>query len=296
MTFASVNAAVLDLTNSLRAFVGKGAIGDITVRPPSGERDEASFLRLVAWSYAFAFEAGRVAIPYLMELPAGRAAASLDPVAARELVRALRTWSFHNLGFGSDRDAAMSRRVQRWFMETCGEYPPRNEGHWNSCFVALCTEVLVLVNHCQGAMTYVLAAPDDGETTTADLRRRIDRAWPAHEFHKLVADASTRMGIVVDARLFSASRLGRWQEFLKNLPDRDDLMGHVGRVIERDLLEHAVDVLPIDGRDIMEALDLEPGPAVGAALYRARELFRGGIRDSTQLLEVLRKERSSETD
>lgn len=296
MTFASVNAAVVDLTNSLRAFVGEDAIGDITVRPPSGERDEASFLRLVTWSYAFAFEAGRVTIPYLLELPAGTAVGNATPRAARELVGVLRTWSFHNLGFGSERDAATSRRVQRWFVETCGECLPRREEHWHGCFVALCAEVLALVEHCQGAMTYVLTAPDDGETATLDLRRRMDRAWPAHEFHKLVADAGTRLGVVIDATRFTEPRLARWQEFLKSLPDRDDLMGHVGRLIERDLLEHAADVLPIDGRDVMDALDLEPGPAVGAALYRARELFRSGVDDSKQLLEQLRTEKACDTE
>ena len=49
MTFSELNAAVVDLRNSLRSFVGDGALEEITVRPPARDSDEASFLRLVAW-------------------------------------------------------------------------------------------------------------------------------------------------------------------------------------------------------------------------------------------------------
>jgi hypothetical protein len=59
------------------------------------------------------------------------------------------------------------------------------------------------------------------------------------------------------------------------------------RMIERDLLDHAAMVLPIDGRDIMNALSLGPGPAVARALHRARELFRSGIIDREELLKAV---------
>ena len=61
------------------------------------------------------------------------------------------------------------------------------------------------------------------------------------------------------------------------------------RLIERDLLDLAADVLPIDGRDVMKALKLKPGPAVGDALLRARELYRSGIREPEVLLDHLNR-------
>lgn len=293
MTFAALNAAVVDLRNSLRSFVGEDAVSEITVRPPVGEGDEISFLRLVAWSYVLVFEAGRVTIPYLLQLPEGISGTSSDPKAARDLVHALRTWSFHNLGFGSDQDVAISRHVQLWFVRTCGACPPDGVEAWRSCSLTLCSEVGEIVAHCQNAMTSVLSAPDDGQAATADLRRRINRAWAAHEFHKLVGDAAIRLGITVDAKTFCAPRLRKWQEFLESLPDRDDPEGHMIRMIERDLLDHFADVLPIDGRDVMNALGLDPGPEVGSALHRTRELFRSGVRDPTKLLEYLKKNGAS---
>jgi len=296
MKFAALNAAVADFRNSLRTFVGEDAVSEITVRPPANEGDEASFLRLVAWSYALGFEAGRVTIPYLLELPGGTTGTTSDAKASRDLVHALRTWSFHNLGFGSDRDLALSQSVHRWFLKTCGADPPNSGEAWQICFLALCSEVGAIVKHCQGAMACVLSATDDGQAATADLRRRIDRAWPAHEFHKLVGDAVIRLGMRLDARKFCEPRLPKWRGFLESLPGADHPEGHMIRMIERDLLEHAADVLPIDGRDIMSALGLKPGPEVGSALYRAREFFRCGIRDREPLLERLKDDQPSVTE
>ena len=287
MTFASLNAAVVDLRNSLCSFVGEKAIGEITVRPPAADDDEASFLRLVTWSYALLFEAGRITIPYLLQLPADTSGKSSDPAAARKLVRDLRTWGFHNLGFQSSRDAALSRRVQLWFVEKCDTYPPDQIEAWRKCFRDLCLEVQTIIVHCQDAMINVLTAPDDGEAATSDLQRRINRSWAAYEFHGLVNEAAIRLGITIDAKKFCDPNLSKWRKYLECVPEQDSLVEHMIRMIERDLLDHVADVLPIDGRDVMSALGLEPGPDVNLALRRARELFHSGVHDRKLLLENL---------
>jgi len=288
MTFAELNAQVTDMRNSLRSFVGANALTEVTVRPPANDGDEASFLRLISWTYALLFEAGRVAIPYLLELPTANPAAR-DVRIARQLVRELRTWSSHNLGFDSDRDIALSQRVQRWFIETCGTNPPNDTNCWRKCCAELCASVVAVVIHCQGAVTLVLQAPDDGEAAIADLKRRIERAWPAHEFDRLVDDAATRLGMKVDAIRFRETRLSRWRGFVESIAEEDNPKVQMTRMIERDLLDHAALVLPVDGRDIMNALALDPGPDVAKAMHRARDLFRSGIIDREELLMALVK-------
>lgn len=64
-------------------------------------------------------------------------------------------------------------------------------------------------------------------------------------------------------------------------------------MIERDLLDYVNDVLPINGRDVMKALELDAGPQIGSALRRARELFRSGVKDPKDLLIHLKKECNS---
>lgn len=238
------------------------------------------------------FEAGRIAIPFLLALPAKDS----GPKGAqeRELVHALRTWSSHNLGFSSDRDIALLKKVQRWFVETCGANPPNDDVCWRKCCQALCAEVGAIVVHCQHAVTFVLEAPDDGESTIADLRRRIKRAWPAHEFDKLVGDAATRLGIRVDARKFREPRLPKWRSYLESLADGDDPEAQMICLVERDLLDHGERVLPLNGRDVISVLGIGPGPAVARALYHARELFLSGIKDREQLLSKLAEVSTSE--
>lgn len=290
MSFVRLNAAAVELRNSLRSFVGESAMAEVTVAPPASDDDEIAFVKLVSWSYVLLFEAGRVAVAYLLQLPAGERSRVRDPTLARVLVHDLRTWSFHNLGFLSDRDREISRRVRRWFIDTCGDCPPGTRQGWRLCFLALCKEVHSTVEHCQGAMTTVLLAEDDGEASTRDLRRRIDRAWPAVEFHKIIDDAAVRLGVAIDAPKFCGGRLTTWQRYLESLPNGADLESQMLRVMERDLLAHAEDVLPIDGRDVMERLKLVPGPDVGRALRRAREMLRSGIREPQALLAALTEE------
>ena len=58
MKFDELNAEFVGLRNLLRTFVDENALGEITIQPPVGD-DEASFLRLVAWSYAALFRGGQ---------------------------------------------------------------------------------------------------------------------------------------------------------------------------------------------------------------------------------------------
>lgn len=286
MSFPILNAAAIELRNSLRSFVGAAAMEEITVAPPAGDQDEISFLRLVSWSYVLLFEAGRVSIEYLLQLPAAGDRAR-DPKAAKALVHDLRTWSFHNVGFGSEREVALSRRVRRWFIETCGACPPHDNQGWSTCFLALCEEMQAVVVHCQQAMITVLQGDDDGEVATTDLRRRIDRAWSAGEFQELMGDVALRLDIEVDTRKFCERRLASWRTYLECLPEGDNLIDRLLAMMERDLLAHVEDVLPVNGREIVDAFGMDPGPDVGRALRLAQKLFRDGLRDRQAILDRL---------
>ena len=286
MSFPVLNAASVELRNSLRSFVGATAIEEVTVAPPAGDQDEVSFLRLVSWSYVLLFEAGRVSIGYLLELPPAGDRAR-DPKGAKALVHDLRTWSFHNVGFGSEREIALSRRVRRWFIETCGACPPHDNQAWSMCFLALCDEMQAVVVHCQRAMTTVLQGEDDGEVATADLRRRIDRAWSAGQFQELMGDVALRLGIEVDTRKFCERRLTNWRTYLECLPEDDVLVDRLTAMMERDLLAHVEDVLPVNGREIMDFFGVDPGPDVGRALRLAQKLFRDGLRGRQAILDRL---------
>ncbi len=285
MTFAALNVAVADLRTSLASFVGPHALAEMSVRPPVDGRGEISFLRLVAWSYVLVFEAGRISIPFLLRT----SGAYEQQRESMDLIRALRTWCFHNLGLASDRDAQVSRLVHRWFLNACGKTPPDLHAEWNECFDRLCDVVHELVHQCQRAVGEVLSSPDDGQTVIDDLRRRITRFWPPEAFDELVGDLAIRLGIRIDVVKFRRPRLDAWRSFVLDVPEEDDPKEAVARVIERDILEYEGGVLPIGGNEVMARFAMPPGPDVGMLLRHARELFGAGERNEDELWRGLER-------
>lgn len=283
MTFSALNVAVTDLRRSLASIVDPAALAEISVRPPVDGRGEISFLRLVAWCYVLIFEAGRTSIPFLL-----RSSGAYDGQReSLELIRDLRTWCFHNLGFASDRDRELSRRVHRWFLDAGGQSPPDAPESWNACSDRLCVVVSEVVGQCQRAIGDVLSSPDDGKVLVEDLQHRIERYWPAHKFDELVGDLAFGLGVHVDVVKFRRPRIDVWRSLLLDIPEEDDPVETVTRRIERDLLEYEDRMLPISGNDVMERFGLSPGQDVGAAMRLARELFAGGVRDADELLAGL---------
>ena len=290
MTFTEINAAYVELRNSLGSFVGENSIQAVNIKPPANNRGEASFLRLVNWSYVLLYESGRVAIPYLLKVPIKRGRPSESLSDARQLVHLLRTWNSHNIGFSDEDDAAMTRRVYRWFVSHGGIPQSSDDELWQRCFEGLCLEVGAVIAHCQGAVMWAIDSSDDGKTVITDLQRRLDRNWAAVEFDRLIEDACVRIGQRIDVPKFREPRLPKWRTFLATVHEDDSPESRMIAMIEKDLLDHIDETLPIDGRDVMTFLQLDSGPEVGEALRRAREHFRSGTRNRNQLLNNLAKE------
>lgn len=286
MQFSELREAVDALRRAFRTYnVGETALSEVHIRQPAKEDDEASFMRLVNWTYVLLFEAGRVAIPYLMKLPSNTGGTAGGRDKARRSVHDLRTWMSHNVGFSSEREAAITRRVGDWFLSRCEQIEPRSATSWRKCFGHLCEDVWTIVSHCQKAFDSIVRDEDDVD----DLRRRIDRSWSTEQFDRLVGDVCVRLSIAnVDVPKFRSRRLAAWREVLDTVPADDDPRATVIRIIERDLLNHTSGILPIGGEEIMATLELGPGPEIGAALRHARELHDHGIRDREQLLQRVR--------
>ena len=288
MKFLELNADVVDLRKSLLNFVGEAAFSEITVRPPVSHSDEASFIRLVSWSYALFFEAGRVTIPYLLRLPGNSRESQTFPQDTLQLVHILRTWTSHNLGL-SEHDVTLSRKAMHWMRTVCHTDSPSHRSEWYSCFNSLCLEISKAIKHCKEVINVVLLSPGDGDDTIAELRRRIDRNWPAHKFDEIVGDICVRFGEQLDIKKFRNPRLQTWLTFLAALPAGGDLEHQMVRRIERDLLDYFNNMLPIDGRDIMKSLEISQGPQVKHALNYARTIYDPAKHDKESLLNHIRE-------
>ncbi|MGD9733676.1 MAG: hypothetical protein AB7U45_15985, partial [Desulfamplus sp.] len=146
MNFAALNSAVNDLRNGLCSQVSESALLSVKSRPPTGNNDEASFLRLTTWCYILIFEAGRVGIRYLLKVPPplGDPDRSASANKICNNVNLLRTWFFHNLDF----DDKKRKEVSNWFLAQCKVISPTDRKHWKACIQALCREGIELVLYC----------------------------------------------------------------------------------------------------------------------------------------------------
>ena len=279
------------LRQSLRTFVGEDALEEISVQIPA-DHDEAGFLRLIAWSYVFVFEAGRISIPYLLKIRSAEISQGGDLQSSCELIHDLRTWSFHNLSFLDARERGISKRTALWFINVCGTNPPNDRDGWRQCFERLHHKIYLLVSHCRRALELAITESELGANTVEDLRRRLDRNWPAHKFDECLTDVVARIGQSLDVPKFRQPRLTKWREYLATIPEGDEPESSLVRLIERDVLDHFGAILPIDGRDIMQKLDLPPGPEVGLALIEARRLHNAGVIDKDELLNNLAEKHS----
>ncbi|MCZ0937621.1 MAG: hypothetical protein OXJ55_03220 [Caldilineaceae bacterium] len=190
----------------------------------------------------------------------------------------------------------LSLRAHNWLREKSGTDSPKLEHQWKDCFESLCTEVSEVVIHCHGAFDTVLKSHTDGEGAIEDLRKRLDRNWPTEKFGILVKEILTLLDQDLNVPVFRDRHLKKWRRYLNDLSEKDDLETKMIRLIERDVLNHLDEILPIDGRDII-ALGIPQGPDVGIALRKARELHMQN-RDLSreELMDLVRKSNLPEND
>lgn len=289
MTFAKLNAAVVGLTEGLRVHLDRASIATINTRPPATSDDEVGFLRLTTWSYALLFEAGRTTFGLLLDVPPvdGNLSALNKHRATLRAVQGLRTWLHHNMGFDSERELEIRRAVSDWFLVSCDATSPTNRDHWERCFGRLCTDVEELVSYCAAVLSSIMRSIEDREQVLATWRRRLQRDWDAHRFDQLVADSAARLGLQLNARAFRERRLSDWRRFLESIPESEDPMPVIERLIDSEVLNYQRSVLPLGATDLMREMGLSPGPDVRAALEHVRLGFDAGITDRVALLQYV---------
>lgn len=290
MSFAELNAAVVALTEGLRIHVDTNSIASVNTRPPASSDDEVGFLRLTTWSYSLIFEAGRTSIALLLSVPpANGASASQDRHRATvEAVQQLRTWLHHNLGFDSDRELSIRRAVSEWFIQACGATAPMTPDQWAKCFGRLCADVKAMVDHCLEVLSGIMRSVEDREQVLETWRCRLQRNWEAHRFDQLVADSASRLGESINARAFRERRLPEWKRFLESIPEQEDPVPKMERLIDLEVFNHVRAAPPFGAKDLMAELGLSPGPTVKEALRLLREGFEGGINAKPELLKYVR--------
>ena len=119
---------------------------------------------------------------------------------------------------------------------------------------------------------------------------RCKETLPGHVFDEIIDKASTDLGLRhLDTLKMRKKNLDSWNGRLRLIAEDADLMIEARRLVEHTLLSEAEHYLPITGKDIIQELNIEPGPKVGLLLRQARELYHESQCSKTELIERLRK-------
>lgn len=232
MTFEDLKSQCVSLRSLLHDSVGRDVVQSVSVEEPKGPQDELHFVRLVAWSYVFLFEASQPALRHLTSLL--RAADPADHARATsvfEVVNNLRTAHFHNLSPESKRDAHKQRQARIWLLRAGGEPP-----NWEKCCVVLSSDVAWAVGRIAARWSELLTNSDDSKSNVEDLNFTIVHEWPPHVFDSLVQDAADNLGINgLDCVKYRQDRLEDWRKLVAFFPAQEDAKVAMAAAIQLEL-------------------------------------------------------------
>ncbi len=264
MTFALLQSDFITLKRRLTVHFGSAALADITIDPPQGHSDELSFIKLVAWGYVLLHESAKTQLGFLCQLPP----ASISSGGILPYVRALRTWTSHNLKLEKDRDVKTLRTAIEWFSKTCGVGTPTSADHWNKCFSAL-------ENDLHAVLSNAINACDSFETPSgpaliASFKDRLNRSWDAYRFDTYAQEASEKLNYTgLDVVSFRTANLEKWRKVVELSTDAH-IIRNLNLRIESDLIELMANALPITISELEALLNFKDRNALASALIFLR--------------------------
>lgn len=275
-----------------RSMLGTAVVfGDVSGGYPKLAPAELGFLRCVSWLFRLLFEAGRLNVQFLM---GRRIAYHLDESGALkeilELIQKLRTYTQHNLNPLEPHDGEIIKAAEKWISAQSGTAVPYTEDQWEKCLIALLDQARILV---EGLMAILRRIESDNDRLTicADWRFRLDRHHEPHEFDVLIPEVATDMGHeFLDPVPLRKRYYDKWVSKLRTLSDSYDFKIEGRRLIEAAILAERREVLPITALDLINVLNIPPGPEVGRLLQRAKDICSLETCTRDVLLDRLRLE------
>jgi len=284
VNYSQLQISYLELKKRLSTSVGAKALPEITVVPPHGTNDELSFIRLVIWGYVLLQESGKTSISFLRKLPPW----SSDSSAILPHVRALRTWTSHNLSFEKVSDVKTIEIATYWLREQCGTGSPNTTEHWHKCFTALATDLHSLLLKAITACD-CFDESEDRDNLIAQFELAIERTWEAYRFDNYATTAMEKLGYDgLDAPTIRTANLDAWRRVVTSSIDKDSIEKNLTLRVESDILKLMGDALPLTSATT-EALFKSRSPSELAATLILMKTCNSGKESLTEILEKLTK-------
>jgi hypothetical protein len=154
--------------------------------------------------------------------------------------------------------------------EKCGTAIPSRDEDWNVCLASLLQEALQFFD----GMISTTRAIENDESRLEICREwvfRVQRYHAPSEFDALISEVAADIGRGdIDPLKIRRRFYEQWTGQLALLNPGYDFAVEGRKLIEQTLLSALTPVLPVTGKDIMEAFGLAPGPKIGELLEKAR--------------------------
>jgi len=265
-----------------------GFFGSLSLRMPKFDPSELGFLRTVSWLYVLYYEVGKVNVNFLTERFSAYNLDSDKKLSKHLLnVQQLRTFLQHNLDPKEQHNLVIQEACEQWLKDRCETPIPGDDQHWNICLISLLSEAIDFLSTLRKCIRKI-----ERDESREEILREWDflrkRFHPPHEFDNLISKVAADMGREnLDVIRFRKRFYQDWVKELELLKGNYEFEIEARKLIEDVLLNKITSVLPITGYDIINELNVVPGPKVGLFLEKARNLYSIKPCSREELLEKL---------
>jgi hypothetical protein len=251
----------------------------------ASECAELRFLRGVLFYYSLLCECGAKPIRFCVNQSQFAPLVAFDPAAALKIIHALRTQAAHSLEQSADDDR-LRFTARSWFRQHTALDFPAADAHWSRCADQIEQTGAALL---QGIVRFLKILQDDPEMASmrAELRREIEGGIRPIDAETVVAEVLAEQG----RRDLSPGKLcerwfADWSRTLSVKSANTNLLLDLRKLVETTVCL-TPEPPPISAKEIMDALNIGPGPMVGALVKERDRLCKEGIKNRDDLLAKL---------
>lgn len=276
-----INALCVDLGFCSPIFIDEGKKVEFTCC-------EAGFIKIVSWLYIQVFESGNNRLNFIIDkLELYSIEKFSSTKRYKKEIHSIRTFFQHNIDVTNPIDNTTMQNAKDWFYNRCDNFPPKTATQWSVCFYDLLLLSMIFFSNILFCVETIFQ-DEFRETIVQEFNILQNRTHSAIEFQKLAYEVAMDMGLeYIDIKHFCKKNIKTWNYELRSISGPYDFLTEARKRIERDLLRKSI--MPITSKDIIEKLNIPPGPKVYQILNSAYYHYNNEPCDCDILLDKISK-------
>lgn len=263
------------------------AFKEISLYEPNFISAIHGFYTSVSWLYVHYYETGKFAVRFLIDNTKKIDSLKYEYCTNHvNLIHSFRTFLQHNLNLKNPNDLIKKDNCLIWIENQITTPWPSDEKQWETLLRKLYNETTETLNILHMTCLNESQNPNFFKV----WKNRLERHVEPFEYDELVEIIAKDIGLDnIDPVKVREKNYDKWNDKLKILKDLKRKNEYMRSMLEATLINVDNLPLPINGKDIMEQFNLNPGHEVGKKLKMAREIYTNEPCSKSTLLEKLKK-------